>query len=1311
MDNELKAHPNNRIVESTNNNQQRPTLRMSRSYGGNHSSSFLLRQGIVLPPTDSQTHRVRNNSTTIPGVSRITYSGYLYKRSNYPHRNPDELQQQQQQQQQNEADTGKMYTDRSDIPETPIISGMSSNTIATTTTTDNNNNDSIKQPLKSKFSPHLFDTTIAVTPSPASNTFTNEGGVESLSQPNQYESNFSPPSSSGHRVELKKNSGKNSIQLGLESAAAFFGIELKAEKKNNYYGNDKNNNDYTDSDHTKKSIIDDNEKKKEKIRQALLSTTVHPKKSSSPIKVASSNSAFTSSTKRTARLPIPTNISPLPLPSNQDRHQSSFHDAIHRRYSAPLILSESYSSSEPFHSSDSFGSKNSTANNNIPQDFYDADDGHLWRAKFCVLEYGILYFYRNANDGDSLDATAERKRSTCSMLVDDYYDNDSNSNGECVINNPLSVKNITGQATTLSTITPSTASAATKYRRRNSAQDLSKSPMIRPGIIHHLDSSGGSPSDIGTCIWEKRVFMDCVGGVRTAEQQFGYNSFELLAIDDDDDDQNLIDTLVLKAQNPIEMKEWIFQFHRSLASFMRNIIDVFGSTASSGDFPDIYHPGTMLSLSHSSRNLSSSSLIGSGSGSIPHSSSEKHLLRLLSNSPSLQQRLSHGHGRTSLKRRMDIKRTPSDSVSLSSTPETGDTDYSRHIFAFREPSPNNTSLSPESASLPSRFLIPPPVNRTTPAINKSSIESTTITPPTTTMIKSPLDDLLSDLLLIDTDIDRPKTVSGKYIPPHLRGNKEAKSKYIPPHLRSITPNTISQHFSDTAQLDQLDIIDVSTTGFIRGGCADPQLIRGSILDEEYIPIKASRLEKTAAEAYGSYGGSFSDPKKRSNSLLRWEAGAISECGIRESNEDAYLITNDLLNTFESGSYGSLLQSYWKQEETDHSLGLFAIFDGHCGNQAARFAVERLGRFIHHELLIKSNDVTNASHRDVAPSLCPSNIESILSEAIVKMDDEFCNLCQQDGREWESGATALVAMVANENLVIASLGDCRGVLCRFVDDDTSYESDDDLWYQLDSELDDLDQLSSETNNEREDLRRCFWREVTTVHSPSAEKERERIDMANGWITTETEIPMGQLRRMDFHDEDVIGILKRCLHYPSGNGTTSFSSERSVKECKAAPQRILHISRVCGELAVSRALGDRDFKAAFNSMSTQENDDIETNKQNYNEDTASWWESPLFLLYPDNHNRRFRGDLVTSTPDFHRVQLGKKGVLSEFLLFACDGLWDVMDADDAVRVVRDLLFRKRFTAKKAAARLAELAIHLGSSDNITVILVRLFSENNK
>jgi serine/threonine protein phosphatase PrpC len=593
----------------------------------------------------------------------------------------------------------------------------------------------------------------------------------------------------------------------------------------------------------------------------------------------------------------------------------------------------------------------------------------------------------------------------------------------------------------------------------------------------------------------------------------------------------------------------------------------------------------------------------------------------------------------------------------------------------------------------------------------------------------------------DPETERPKPATGKYIPPHLRNKQQSKyvpphlrqggaKTYVPPHMRKTTgprnaetfPHTTAGgadsplNFTDLTPTtptrtgspeimrckmpDNLDVVGPSVSEFVRGGCADPLLIQGSVMDRMYIPKKVSRVGKSQAVAFGCYGGgrldnSTSSPpnKATKKSSLRWEMGAVSECGIRDSNEDAFLIANDVLHAFQSSSFGAVPDNSWTKDHATHNPGLFAIFDGHCGNQAARFAVETLGRFIHDELLATA-DTGNAEI-----PFSPSSIESILRDAMIRMDDDFCKLCQEDGREWESGATALVAMIANENLVVANLGDCRGVLCRLVDDVESYEGDED-WCRLENLYDDMHVPSKDEAN------RCFWKEVTNTHSPAAEEERARIEQANGWITTETEIPIGQLRRMDFLDEDVIGILERCLHYPSGNAMGSLTdSDRSTKECKAVPQRIIHISRVCGELAVSRALGDRDFKASFNSSPSTVNDDY-----NNGGGISPWWDCPLLLPYPDDHSRQFQGDLVSNTPDFQRLTLGGPGVSDEFLLLACDGLWDVMDTDDAVRVVRDLLFRKRWTAKKAAARLAELAIHLGSSDNVTVILIRLFSKGS-
>ena len=77
--------------------------------------------------------------------------------------------------------------------------------------------------------------------------------------------------------------------------------------------------------------------------------------------------------------------------------------------------------------------------------------------------------------------------------------------------------------------------------------------------------------------------------------------------------------------------------------------------------------------------------------------------------------------------------------------------------------------------------------------------------------------------------------------------------------------------------------------------------------------------------------------------------------------------------------------------------------------------------------------------------------------------------------------------------------------------------------------------------------------------------ERIKRGNGWVTTEQEIPVAQLSRLVLEDEDVLDILHRCL------------ADRYPLPRAAAPQRIIQISRVVGEISVSRSIGDRDFKA--------------------------------------------------------------------------------------------------------------------------------------
>lgn len=58
--------------------------------------------------------------------------------------------------------------------------------------------------------------------------------------------------------------------------------------------------------------------------------------------------------------------------------------------------------------------------------------------------------------------------------------------------------------------------------------------------------------------------------------------------------------------------------------------------------------------------------------------------------------------------------------------------------------------------------------------------------------------------------------------------------------------------------------------------------------------------------------------------------------------------------------------------------------------------------------------------------------------------------------------------------------------------------------------------------------------------------------------------------------------------------------------------------------------------------------------------------------------------------------------EFVIFACDGLWDVLSDDDAVRIARDALAKPGATPATVSLLLRDWAYLSGSADNISVIV---------
>ena len=851
---------------------------------------------------------------------------------------------------------------------------------------------------------------------------------------------------------------------------------------------------------------------------------------------------------------------------------------------------------------------------------------------------------------------------------------------------------------------------------------LGKSPVARNTnpLIKTAErlGIGGSLCHDNSVMWEKRVALDKVGAVRSAEVDYGYRSLELISMDFDDNPSSVDyknennDHLILRAESTAEMNEWMFQFHRSLALFMKQIVrEMVGSNKY--DSREKLDESSKKNDHEKSRPLLVAGDLYSKVGS--------KLNVCDSFSPgTLSTSLSHGHGRSGFHRRRiknsTNKQTQSyvtctlvedlleanDSCSekscigenlsyneISEEPrnifrsrEVDDLNYSNRVINDQKKSitkiGNFHSISSNEVD---KFSQPKADHQIDVANNK--IEEILDSP----RIKSSLVDVGEEASISKVRL------AGHYIPPHLR-----QKKYVPPHLRrleekpyskinSSKPNILQK--SQVAEIDpllnqvescmnrmeelsdknnilgtdatKLEGITVNTACSIEkliklGGCADPNAAKLSITNPIYVPRKSSKVGKTRMDPYGCFGGGSTN--NDSNSTL-WEVGAYSECGIRDSNEDSYLIVNNL-------------SSFFSSEEKDvsnnpikNNHGLFAIFDGHCGNQTARFAAEMFPIILFEES--KAFSPYWFTNEEM--------IKQLVTKTMRTLDHKFCQLCSEDGREWDCGATAIISLIIGETLVVANLGDSNGVLCCSALPNSFKDKND--WTVLEPDEYDI------SRNKLEGESNIYWKEVAEIHSPSRKDEKERIEAANGWITTEKEIPISQLQRMDFYDEDVVEILRRCFSDRLGINQKSNVEKRGHAE----PNRILQIFRVCGELAVSRALGDLDFKASYNSNLSRHTGNTTTDDS---ERSKECWKCSLPLPYPEGHNCEFRGDLVSCIPEIKFFKIDSNN-LDKCLLLASDGLWDVMDADDAVRIIRNLLFEKGWSAKEAVSVDITIFIH--------------------
>jgi hypothetical protein len=116
----------------------------------------------------------------------------------------------------------------------------------------------------------------------------------------------------------------------------------------------------------------------------------------------------------------------------------------------------------------------------------------------------------------------------------------------------------------------------------------------------------------------------------------------------------------------------------------------------------------------------------------------------------------------------------------------------------------------------------------------------------------------------------------------------------------------------------------------------------------------------------------------------------------------------------------------------------------------------------------------------------------------------------------------------------------------------------------------------------------------------------------------------------------------------------------------------LDRVNGELAMSRALGDYQYKLNKHKPSTEQ----------------------MVIAYPD---------VAVHVRD--RVTDG-------LLILACDGVWDVVENTDATGFLLEVVLpsERDATARQLADALVDVALTNGSTDNISAIVVKLQGKSN-
>jgi hypothetical protein len=192
-------------------------------------------------------------------------------------------------------------------------------------------------------------------------------------------------------------------------------------------------------------------------------------------------------------------------------------------------------------------------------------------------------------------------------------------------------------------------------------------------------------------------------------------------------------------------------------------------------------------------------------------------------------------------------------------------------------------------------------------------------------------------------------------------------------------------------------------------------------------------DRTSPEQIGSKHGSFvAGSKFRNGSFtaalgltdvslgselgIRLASGYCTRQGPRKANEDRLIAIPDMFAEFEQGPQGGSGSSVGKPSgltrvgtpSKDREMcGYFAVYDGHCGDQASTYLERELHTAIYRHPLFWSD------------------LETAVTDSCLNIDKAFLQICKDTNTY--AGTTALGALVRGNQLTVFNIGDCQAVL--------------------------------------------------------------------------------------------------------------------------------------------------------------------------------------------------------------------------------------------------------------------------------------------